>query len=102
VYAYMLTMGGNCGLEWLSHHVIVANLYVSIYVYVCTCVHICVYVCMTVPDVPLPLQPTLGLPTSSRRPTWGKGASAAVSTVQEMSVKSDKEKDAGKHTKHLR
>ena len=48
---------------------------------------------MTVPNVSLPPQPTLGPPTSSVRPTWGKGTSAAVSAVQETSVNSDKEKD---------
>ena len=78
----------------------------SMYQFMCMCAAsfacMCMYICTTVPDVPLPLQPTLGSPTSSLRPTWGKGASAAASAVQETSVKSDKEKDAGKHTKPLR
>jgi len=77
----------------------------SMYQFMCMCAasfaYMCMYICTTVPDVPLPLQPTLGPPTSSRRPTWGKGVSTAVSAVQ-MSVKSDKGKDAGKHTKPLR
>ena len=77
----------------------------SMYQFMCMCAPLCAYMCVCMYDSAKclsPPQPTLGPPTSSLRPTWGKGASTAVSAVQEMSEQSDKEKDAGKHIQRLR